>query len=400
MAYHFGIIGGGIGGLAAAIFLARAGHRVSLLERFEQPQSIGAGVLIQPSGVQVLQHLGLLDVVVAGSARIAALIGHNHRHKRIMNVHYADIWPQAYGLGVHRGLLFTELYRLATDLGVEFKTGCDIDGLAEHQQHCALVDTKGRQYAGFDALIIANGSQSTLRRHVSTRQQHIPYPWGALWAHCADEQQRFTGSLLQKYHHAQMMMGVLPTGPHPDTGVPSVSFFWSLKASDYPDWLAGDFAAWQQRLLDYWPELECLLGSMTDHHSLTFARYGDVVMQRWHHQRMVCIGDAAHAMSPQLGQGVNLALIDAWTLAQCLQTGASIEQAFAQYSQRRRRHIRYYQWASRMLTPFFQSDSRWLSSLRDIAFPWLNMPVVYKQVVRTVAGVKTGRLFDKALKLD
>ena len=58
-----------------------------------------------------------------------------------------------------------------------------------------------------------------------------------------------------------------------------------------------------------------LLAQITDIGQLTWARYHDVVMPRYHTQRSVVIGDAAHATSPQLGQGTNMALLDALALA-------------------------------------------------------------------------------------
>jgi 2-polyprenyl-6-methoxyphenol hydroxylase-like FAD-dependent oxidoreductase len=66
------------------------------------------------------------------------------------------------------------------------------------------------------------------------------------------------------------------------------------------------------------------------------------------------------------------------------------------YSQRRRAHLRYYQGASKLLTPFFQSDSRIASTLRDIALgPLCSMPVARRQMAMTLSGSKTGWLFGK-----
>jgi len=121
-----------------------------------------------------------------------------------------------------------------------------------------------------------------------------------------------------------------------------------------------------------------------------------VQMRHWHDARMVCIGDSAHATSPQLGQGANLALIDAMTLASCFAETSAVEAALVLYSQRRRAHLRYYQGASKLLTPFFQSDSRIASTLRDIALgPLCRMPIAREQMAMTLSGSKTGWLFGK-----
>ena len=63
------IVGCGVAGQAAALFLSRAGHKVTILERFERPAPVGAGLLLQPSGLAVLKRLGLHEQAVARSLR-------------------------------------------------------------------------------------------------------------------------------------------------------------------------------------------------------------------------------------------------------------------------------------------------------------------------------------------
>ena len=72
---RIGIVGCGIGGMAAAIALAREGHGVTLFERFDAPAPVGAGLLLQPSGLQALGALGLRDEVEARGARRLADAG-------------------------------------------------------------------------------------------------------------------------------------------------------------------------------------------------------------------------------------------------------------------------------------------------------------------------------------
>ena len=105
---------------------------------------------------------------------------------------------------------------------------------------------------------------------------------------------------------------------------------------------------------------------------------------------MVYLGDAAHAMSPQLGQGANLALVDAWVLSECL-AAAPPAQALANYSRLRRFNLLYYQLATRYLTPFFQSDLEPVGWFRDVAMPLASkIPWVRRQMIASMAGVKNG----------
>jgi len=117
---------------------------------------------------------------------------------------------------------------------------------------------------------------------------------------------------------------------------------------------------------------------------MTFATYADVGLNRPFAERIAFIGDAGRALSPQLGQGANLALIDAATLSDCLRTASTLAAALAAYAERRRRHGNFYALASRWLTPFFQSDSRWAARLRDVAFPLMGqVPYLRRQMART-----------------
>jgi 2-polyprenyl-6-methoxyphenol hydroxylase-like FAD-dependent oxidoreductase len=107
----------------------------------------------------------------------------------------------------------------------------------------------------------------------------------------------------------------------------------------------------------------------------------------------VLIGDAAHATSPQLGQDANHGLLDAVSLADALAAAPDLPTALALHARTRRRQVRFYQWASWWMTPFFQSDSRALALMRDLTFdrmapiPWLR-----REMLRTLAGLKTGVL--------
>jgi 2-polyprenyl-6-methoxyphenol hydroxylase-like FAD-dependent oxidoreductase len=82
-------------------------------------------------------------------------------------------------------------------------------------------------------------------------------------------------------------------------------------------------------------------------------------------ERLIHLGDAWHSASPQLGQGANMALLDAWSLAAALARYDAIAPALAEAVVMRRHHVRLYQWLTRLFTPVYQSDSRVLPFVRD-----------------------------------
>jgi 2-polyprenyl-6-methoxyphenol hydroxylase-like FAD-dependent oxidoreductase len=103
----------------------------------------------------------------------------------------------------------------------------------------------------------------------------------------------------------------------------------------------------------------------------------------------VYIGDAAHAMSPQLGQGVNMALLDAEALADALAQSPSTASALIAYRDRRRGHLAIYQRLSRWLTPWFQSERNSLAGLRDLGFgPLGRFALTRGHMLRILTGTK------------
>ena len=72
---HFAIIGAGTAGLATAILLAREGHQVTIFEKVEELSPVGAGLLLQPAGLAVFEHLGILDQALKLGAKVTGLEG-------------------------------------------------------------------------------------------------------------------------------------------------------------------------------------------------------------------------------------------------------------------------------------------------------------------------------------
>ncbi len=395
---NIAIIGCGISGLASAIFLRRSGHSVTLFERFEQPESVGAGIILQPTGMAALEHLELLTSVVAHSSRVDAMVGENRAGKVVMDVHYGDLKPGLHGLGMHRGNLFRCLYDAAGAAGAKVVTGAEIERIETHDKGVMLCATNERRIEGFDMAVVANGWQSRVTQEIDMKMQTKPYSWAALWAIVDMPASVDIHTLSQRYDTASTMIGILPSGLHPQTGKPCASFFWSLRADAYEQWLNTDLGVWRNQVTSLWPELTETMKSFTQHDQLTLANYADRVARTPFAENVVVIGDAAHAMSPQLGQGANLGLVDAWVLAECLDQFEDTNTALRNYADRRKRNIAYAQFASRLLTPVFQSDSGLLWRLRDTFFPLLNrFWFAYKEALRTIVGVKTGILFDRSI---
>ena len=155
----------------------------------------------------------------------------------------------------------------------------------------------------------------------------------------------------------------------------------------------ADPSAWLDDVAAVWPEARDALADTSLPTGLAQARYRDAVHHSWFRQRAVLLGDAAHAMSPQLGQGVNMALLDALALRDTLRESDSLEVALQRYQTARRSHIGIYHFWSRWLTPLFQSEYDGWARLRDWVFhPMSRMPGARGQMLRVLSGTRRGWL--------
>lgn len=349
--------------MAAALALARRGHAVTLLEAFAAPRPLGSGLLLQPTGLAALKALGLDEEIRAAGARVDRLEGKDTRGRRVMDLDYADWRVGAHGVGIHRAALFDALHDPLIPAGVEVVTDARIVRI-ENPARPVLHDRHGRIFGPFDLAIVGDGSASTLRTAVRPGARAPVYPWGAVWTNAADPDGCFAGALRQVYHRAEVMTGVLPIGDG------QVSLFWSVPVKDLDAFLDDDFETWRRgRLGALWPEAAALLAGREGWDGFSRALYRDVSVGRWNREACVLIGDAAHGTSPQLGQGANLALVDAVELAACLDRDhRPTAVAVRAWQDDRRRHTGIYQLVSKALTPLFQAHGAFWPCMRDWFF--------------------------------
>ena len=391
-ASRIAIAGAGPAGLAAAAFLARDGHDVRIFERFEAPRPVGAGLMLQPTGLACLACLGLDRKAIALGARVDGIDGRNAQGARIFDVGYAELAPHYFGLGIHRGALFTILYDEVVRLDVPVTAATDLRGSALVGDGRVLIDAAGRQHGPFDVVIDATGMRSPLRANNARVRVDRPYPYGALWVIVEmPADWPHPHRLMQVYDGARMMAGILPVGRRPGDPRTLGALFWSLRGVDYPAWRTSGLDAWRAQVCRLWPAAEPFVARIATADELTFATNADLTLARRTAERMVFIGDAGRTTSPQLGQGANLSLIDAMTLTAALREAPSLPEARSLYAARRHAHTGFYSLASRWLTPFFQSDSRAAGTFRDLTFPLMGkVPYLRREMVRTLAGMKTG----------
>lgn len=358
------IAGCGVAGLSAAALLRRQGARVVIYDQFASPRPLGSGIIMQPVGMAVLDEIGAGEAMRALGAPITRLIGCNTpRQNVVLDVRYDARGESAEaGLGVHRGALFQVLYDAALQAGAEIESGREVVSASSGRLHFA----DGGQSPRFDFVIDALGMRSPLSQHPKA-----PLPFGALWASLNWAGAFDPAALEQRYFQARKMVGVMPIGKLAGAQRNQAAFFWSLKHIAREAWASADLAQWKDEVRALWPATEPLLAQINSHADLVFASYAHRTLRSPLSRDVVHVGDSWHCTSPQLGQGANMALLDAFALARALEWQSDLGAALDEYARLRLWHIRLYQLASWMFTPAYQSDSDALVFIRD----WIMGPI-------------------------
>jgi 2-polyprenyl-6-methoxyphenol hydroxylase-like FAD-dependent oxidoreductase len=378
---RIGVIGAGTAGLATGIALARHGHIVQVLEKHPSQATLGAGVLIQPQGVIALSELGVGEEFKRVSVPIERLVGTCHRGWRLVDIPYRDTEAQA----VSRTALGKILLSAALDAGVEIRFNAAVEDIGV--DGASATATIGAERLEFDILVIANGASSQLPAKTGLAVASQKYPWGALWGLFDLDQWPNERLLEQRFATTRKMYGIMPT-ERVGTKL-RVSFFWSLPCSGYEQWRASSLETWKATLLELWPESHPVVERISTHDQLTFATYYRARPARLAAPPVCIVGDAAHAMSPQLGLGSTLAVQDALALARNVERLGPVN-GLKEYSRARLPSVRAYQALSRMLTPCFQSDSNGL--WRDVLFACgLHVPGMRTLMYRSIAAPRSER---------
>jgi 2-polyprenyl-6-methoxyphenol hydroxylase-like FAD-dependent oxidoreductase len=343
-------------------------------------------VLLQSSGQEILRRLGILDKVTSRAAPLDELYARQVNGRTLIRTRYTDLDPTSKTYGVHRGVLFNALHDLVRSQFVEIRRSCEIIAREVWRNgDVVLLDACGQKHGPFDFVIAADGSLSRLRAACGLRAFVTNYTHGTLWVVAPGS--GVPGKLLQVVRGNRFLFGLLPLGD----GL--VTMYWGLPLAQYKEVESRGLDKLKEEILAFSPEAEEVLNLLVDWSQLLLTSYRHVYMPRWYDPWTLFIGDACHAMSPHLGQGINLAMVDAWRLAECLRNAPNPHSAFQTFRQTQRAYIRYYALVTYLLSPFFQSDWPILGLGRDLGLPILPwIPWVKRQMLLTVTGMKGGFL--------
>ena len=377
------IAGAGVGGLAAATLLARAGHGVEVFDQFDTPAPVGSGLMLQETGLAILAAMGMREAAEARGAPIHRLFGRSVPSGRtVLDVRFTALRKDLCAVGIQRSALFDLLYAAALEAGAQFNGRVDVAGMDGVSGH--VTGQGGRLHGPFDLVVDAMGANSPLTSGAATM-----LPFGALWASVDwDAAGPFDPHALeQRYRSARQMTGMMPSGSPREGAAPTATYFWSLESGAYEAWRKQGLAAWRTEAEMLWPETAAIVAGL-DEETLTFARYRHRTWPRPVEGRLVHIGDSWHATSPQLGQGANMALLDACALSQAIAASpGDLPGELEAYLGRRSLHVQLYQAMSFLFTPVYQSRGTLLPALRDwVASPLSRVPPAPAVLAALVSG--------------
>ncbi|MFN3274083.1 MAG: FAD-dependent monooxygenase [Paracoccus sp. (in: a-proteobacteria)] len=301
------VVGGGIGGVTAALALARRGAQVRVLERAPQLSELGAGLQLSPNGMRVLTALGLDQAVAQVSRPGQGVRLFDHHARPVLHLDMARHRPDASFRMIHRARLLDCLTDAARTAGVDLRLGQEV-----------------RTPPDTPLVIGADGLHSRMR--VALNGREVPFftgqtAWRALIPDDSSgpaPAQVFMGPgrHLVSYPLAgglRNIVAVTERREWQDEG-------WSQPGD--PDDLRAAFAG-------FGGPVQGWLAAVTQAHLWGLFRHH--VAPVWQDGRVALLGDAAHPTLPFLAQGAVMAIEDAWVLAACLDADPDQSAALARY---------------------------------------------------------------------
>jgi salicylate hydroxylase len=353
------VVGGGIGGVAAANAMLQRGLDVRVYEQASALTEVGAGIAIQPNGSRMLRRLGFGAELERWGARWV-----DPQFRRPDGSLIARMWPPeaAAGIemyGMHRADILQFLVdRLPREV---IHTGHRCVGFEQDDRQATVYFANGER-AVADVVVAADGIHSTLQQYVTSPSP--PLPSGSVayrgvvpaasvgWPPGAMRNWLGTGRhfLVYPVRGGELVnyVGFVPEG---EQGGEHTRESWSA---------VGDPAALARAFAGFDPLVEAIIGQVTN--TFWWGLYDREPLPTWTRGRLALLGDAAHPMLPHVGQGANQAIEDGVALATVLSQSdrTGVPAALKVYEAVRREHTARVQSSARV------NGSRYDSATRDL----------------------------------
>ena len=329
------IVGGGIGGLTAALALSRAGHSVRLYEQAPAFGEIGAGIMLTPNATRVLRHFGLGAALDRSGMRPPASRYRRFDDAALMgDAPLADVMESAHGapwLHIHRSdLLDALLAAVRKQGGTDLYAGHRATGCAQAAAGATVQFGNGASAAG-DLLVACDGMRSTVRAQLAEYAQprfRGQVAWRALApAGGLPERVSDRASVVWIGEDRHIVQYVLRGGSLVNYVAIAAQQEWAEEGWNRPAGLEEvqrEFAGWHE-------DVQSLLSATPPGALYKWGLFDRDPLEQWVYGRIALLGDAAHPMLPFMAQGSAMAIEDAAVLARCLEAFDDLEVALSRY---------------------------------------------------------------------
>ena len=318
------IVGGGIAGLALGRALREQGLVPEIIERAASWPAGGTGLYLPGNGVRALGALGLADKVLARAVCMSHQRILDHTGRQLAEVELAKIWNP---VGLCVGIARSELHRILLEgaAGVPMRLGTTLSALSQRDDEVNVTFADGSS-GTYDLVVGADGIHSSIRQLVcgSIRPRHIgQVSWRFLVEHSGTIK---TWTAMLAPRRAFLAM---PVGPN------RLYCYADLAAFATEDPTGRDLNRLLALFAEFAEPVPSILRELRSFDAIHFSPIEEVVVDNWVKGRVVLLGDAAHATSPNMAEGASMALEDALVLTQMLTTHRLLSEALSAFSKRR-----------------------------------------------------------------
>jgi 2-polyprenyl-6-methoxyphenol hydroxylase-like FAD-dependent oxidoreductase len=326
------IVGGGIAGLALGRALRQQGFVPEIVERAESWPMGGTGLYLPGNGLRALGTLGLVDKVLARAVCMSHQRILDHTGRLLVEIDLAKLWNQVGPcVGIARGELHRILLESAAD--VPMRRGTTLSALSQEDGEVSVSFADGSP-GKYDLVVGADGINSSIRRLVfgNIRPRHLgQVSWRFLVDH-SGAIETWTAMLGRRRTFLAM-----PVGPT------RLYCYADLADVATEDPTGRDLDRLMALFAEFAEPVPSIFGELETFDSIHFSPIEEIVLDTWIQGRVVLIGDAAHATSPNMAEGASMALEDAVVLTQMLSMHGSPPEALSAFSKRRHARIRWVQ---------------------------------------------------------
>ena len=376
-----GVVGGGIAGFCAAIALGRVGVGVEIFERSSAIREIGAGLSLWPNATYALRELGLLEPCSRASSRVRRIRLVDPGGREWASVPISG--GETPALCLARPALLSALLAAVDPRRIHVGRGCEGISVEADDGRRPCIHFEGGGKLAFDAVIGADGLGSVVRRYVTGRVEDPVYRGYLIWRGVAEAlPPRYAeGDITEAWGNGERF-GIMPIGEGkvcwyatrnlPDTAPPQG------KAE-----ILAHFGGWHP------PIAEVIAATPDSAIVRTPALDRPATPSGWSRGHVVLVGDAAHPMTPNLGQGTCQAIEDALVLSLLLAEHGSIATAFLRFEEFRRARVAAIVLGARWIGRFAQSESR-AARLARGSVPGFLLSGAIARTLRAIHGYRAG----------